>query len=271
MPLVNANGIEIYYEIIGSGTPLMLINGWGGNLDSWSTKMVDMLAEKHMVIMMDNRGTGRSSKPDALYTLDMMAADTSSVMEAVGVEKAHVMGFSMGGIITQAFGLNYPEKTLSLILCGTQPGGFHRISSDPQVHVDLALIANPPPGMSERDRTIKLLYLLYPAEYVEANLEELIEDETYTDYPTPSYALNRQSEAIAGFDSYDRLPEMRYPVLVMVGTDDMLVPPGNGEVLAERIRDATLVMIHGCGHGFLKQETEEAVWHILRFLDRVDG
>ena len=271
MPLINANEVEIYYETRGSGTPLMLINGWGGNLDSWSSKMVDQLAEKQMVIMMDNRGTGRSSKPDSPYTLDMMAADTASVLDALSVDKAHVMGFSMGGIITQAFGLNYPEKTLSLILCGTQPGGFHRITSDPLVHMDLAVIANPPPGMTERDRTIKLLYLLYPSDYVDANLEALIEDETYSEYPTPSYALNRQSEAIAGFDSYDRLPEMNYPVLVMTGTEDKLVPPGNSEVLAEWIPDATMVMIHGCGHGFLKQETDEAVWHILRFLDRVDG
>ena len=271
MPHANSDGVEIYYETQGDGSPLLLINGWGGNLNSWSTEMVDQLAEHHMVITMDNRGTGRSGKPDIPYTLDMMAADSASVLDAVGVEKAHVMGFSMGGIIAQTFGLNYPERTLSLILCGTQPGGYNRISSDPRVHIDLALIANPTPDMTERDRTIKLLYLLYPAQYVDENLEALILDETYSDYPTPDYALNRQSQAIADFDSYDRLPEMRYPVLVMTGTEDILVPPENSELLAERIPDATLVKISGCGHGFLKQKTGESVKHILGFLDRVDG
>ena len=271
MPLIEANGIELYYEIRGAGSPLILINGWGGNLSSWSSKMVDLLTEKHRVIMMDNRGTGRSSKPDIPYTMDMMVADTIAVLEAVGVDKAHVMGFSMGGIVAQAFGLKYPQKTLSLILCGTQPGEDHRISSDPSVYADLAVIANPLPGMTERNRTIKLLYLLYPTGYVKANLEALIKDETYEEYPTPSYALTRQSEAIAGFDSYDMLPEMSYPVLVMAGTEDKLVLPENSKVLTDLILDATLVMIHGCGHGFLKQETEEAVWHILRFLDRVDN
>lgn len=271
MPKINANGIEIYYETKGSGTPLLLINGWGGNLDSWSLEMVNKLAEHHRVIMMDNRGTGRSGKPDTPYTIDLMASDAKAVLDALDIEAAHVMGFSMGGIITQGFGLKYPDNTLSLVLCGTQPGGLHRINSDLNVMMDLALIANPLPEMTERDRTVKLLYLLYSSEYVDANLEALIADETYSDYPTPSYALNRQSEAIAGFDSYDRLPEMKYPVLVMTGADDVLVPPGNSEVLAERIPDSELVRIPGCGHGFLKQKTMEAVKHILSFLERVDG
>ena len=271
MPLVKSDDIEIYYETQGAGTPLLLINGWGGNLDSWSKEMVDLLAEKHLVITMDNRGTGRSGKPDYPYTMDMMAVDSAAVLDALRVEKSHVMGFSMGGIVTQSFGLKYPDRTLSLVLCGTQAGGLHRISSDPKVQMDLALIANPLPEMTERDRTIKLLYLLYSAEYVDENLEALIEDETYSDYPTPDYALIRQSQAIAGFNSYDRLPEMRYPVLVMTGTEDVLVPPENSDMLAERIPDAELVKIPGCGHGFLKQKTLEAVVHILGFLGKVDG
>lgn len=271
MPYAKSNDIKIYYETKGTGTVLLLINGWGGNLNSWSNHMIDHLAEKHMVITMDNRGTGRSGKPDYPYSMNMMAVDCESVLVSIGVEKSHVMGFSMGGIVTQTFGLNYPERTLSLVLCGTQVGGLYRISSDPKVQMDLALIANPLPNMTERDRTIKLLYLLYSAEYVEANLEALVLDETYSDYPTPDYALNRQSQAIAGFDSYDRLPEMKFPVLVMTGTEDVLVPPENSDLLAKRIRGAELVKIPGCGHGFLKQKTEEAVEYILDFLDRIDS
>ncbi len=270
MPKLNANGIEIYYETQGTGTPLLLLNGWGGNLDSWSPEMIKLLSEHHQVIMMDNRGTGRSSKPDEPYAIDMMAADAVGLLDELGVGPVHVMGFSMGGIITQAFGLNYPERTLSLTLCATQPGGLHRISSDPEVQMELALIANPLPEMTERDRTTKLLYLLYSDEYVAENIEVLIEDETYSDNPTPDYALMRQSVAIAGFDSYDRLPDMAFPVLVIVGLDDKLIPPANSEILVERIPHSELVRIPGCGHGFLKQKTGEAVTHILGFLKRVD-
>ena len=92
-----------------------------------------------------------------------------------------------------------------------------------------------------------------------------------SDYPTPDYALMRQSGAIAGLDSYDRLPMMSFPVLVMAGMDDVLVPPGNSEILAERIPKAELVRLPDCGHGFLKQKTSEAVAYILGFLGKVDG
>jgi 3-oxoadipate enol-lactonase len=270
MPVTQVNDIEVYYETRGEGSPLMLINGWGGNLNSWSTRMVNLLSDHHRVIMMDNRGTGRSSKPDEPYTMDMMAADTVGLLDVLGVRRAHVIGFSMGGIVAQALALNHPDKVRSLILCGTNPGGIHRLSSSIHVQTELALIASPLPEMTERDRTVKLLYLLYPRRYVEENLEELILDETYSEYPTPDYALMRQSQAIAGFDSYDRLPTIKVPTLVVAGDEDVLVPHKNGDVLAERILGARLVKVPGAGHGLLKQKTEEVVPVILRFLGEVD-
>lgn len=271
MPVINANGIEIYYETRGEGSPLMLINGWGGNLDSWSGKMIDLLAEQHRVIMMDNRGTGRSNKPDIPYTMDMMAADVKGVLDSLDIEKAHVMGFSMGGAITQTFGVKYPGTTLSLILCGASAGKENSVSSDPKVQMDLALIANPLPEMTERDVTIKLLYLLYSKEYVEAHLEELVEDETYSNYPTSSHALMNQSHAISTMDTYTHLPGLKVPVLVMTGDEDVLVPPENSEKIAAQIPGSELILIPGCGHGFLKQKTGESIGHVLRFLEKVDG
>ena len=170
MPKAEVDDIEIYYETRGEGSPLTLINGWGGNMDSWSPRMVDTLAEQHLVVTMDNRGTGRSGKPDTPYIMGMMAADTAGLLEAIGIEKSHVMGFSMGGMVAQAVAIDHPEKVSSLVLCGTGPGGLHRVGSNVHVQTELALIANPLPEMTERDRTVKLLYLLYPRDYVDANL-----------------------------------------------------------------------------------------------------
>ena len=99
MPKAEVNDVEVYYETRGEGSPLTLINGWGGSMDSWSPRMLETLATQHLVITMDNRGTGRSGKPDIPYTMDMMAADTAGLLDAIGVEKSHVMGFSMGGMV----------------------------------------------------------------------------------------------------------------------------------------------------------------------------
>ncbi len=269
MPLIEVNGINIYYETRGEGAPLTLINGWGGNLNSWSKRMITLLAEKYKVITLDNRGTGRSSKPDIPYTMDMMAADVYGLLSEIGIPKTHVMGFSMGGAIAQTFGINYPEAAKTLILCGSSPGGLNSVSSDPQVQVALALIANPSPDMTERDRTIKLLYLLYPKGYVEENLEKLVLEETYVDNPTPSHALVNQSHAVSKLDTYSDLETIEIPVLVMTGEDDILVPPENSERIAEKIPHSKLVKIPGSGHGFLKQRTDEAITHVLSFLDGV--
>ena len=176
----------------------------------------------------------------------------------------------MGGAITQTFGINYPETVLSLVICGASAGRENSVSSDPKVQMDLALIANPLPEMTVRDITIKLLYLLYSKEYVEEHLEELVMDETYSDYPTPSFALMNQSHAISTLNSYPHLPNLKVPVLILTGDDDVLVPRENSEKIASQIPGSELVTIPGCGHGFLKQKTDEAVGHILRFLDNVE-
>jgi pimeloyl-ACP methyl ester carboxylesterase len=230
--------------------------------------MLELLAKKCMVIVMDNRGTGRSSKPTNSYTLEMMANDSVAVLDSLGIEKAHIMGFSMGGMITQVIGLDHPEKVISLVLCGTTVGKTNSIQFDLHTLKELALIRSPLPEMTDRDRVIKLLYMLYARDYVEENLEELVIDETYNDYPTPDHTLIRQSQAIAAFESYHRLPLIKVPVLVMTGEDDILVPPENSKVIAERIYNSELVIIPGCGHGFLKQKTNESVSIILRFLER---
>lgn len=118
MPKVQANGIDIYYEIKGAGEFLLLIAGFASDLTNWS-KMVSLLAEKYRVIVFDNRGVGRSSAPESPYTIRQMADDTAGLLDKIGVDKAHVAGHSMGGMIAQEFALGYPEKVRSLMLLAT--------------------------------------------------------------------------------------------------------------------------------------------------------
>jgi 3-oxoadipate enol-lactonase len=118
MPKVQANDIDIYFEIKGAGEPLLLIAGFASDLTIWS-KMVSPLAEQYRVIVFDNRGIGRSSAPDSPYTIRQMAEDTVGLLNEIGVDKAHVAGHSMGGMIGQELVLAHPEKVESLILLAT--------------------------------------------------------------------------------------------------------------------------------------------------------
>jgi len=126
MPTVKANGINLYYETHGKGEWLVLIQGYGGSSGQWY-RDVPFLSREYRVITFDNRGTGRSDKPDIPYTMAMMAGDIAGLLQAIGVDIAHVCGASMGGMIAQEFALNYPDMVASLILRGTNCGGTHAI------------------------------------------------------------------------------------------------------------------------------------------------
>jgi pimeloyl-ACP methyl ester carboxylesterase len=268
MPWVDSGGVNIWYHVKGEGTPLLLCNGWGGSSESWSGEMVRLLAEKHKVVLLDNRGTGRSGKPHEPYTMEQMSGDSAKVMAELDVGPAHVLGFSMGGYIAEALAIYQPERVRSLILCATTPGAVNRVPYSTEVAQELAKVSDE--KVSKHDQVKAIVYLLYPKEYVEQRLDELISEESYDANPTPVYALKCQSAATASFDAYDRLPGLKMPALIIAGGSDRLIPPENSRLLAERIPEAELHILPGLGHGFLKQATASSVDLILRFTSRVD-
>ena len=131
MPKTVSNGINLYYETHGTGKPLVLISGLGYSLWQWH-KMAPFLAEHFTVITFDNRGVGQSDKPAGPYTVQMLAADTVGLLDALKIEKAIIMGHSMGGFIAQAIALEYPERVDKLILCSTNFGGPHHVPVTPE-------------------------------------------------------------------------------------------------------------------------------------------
>ena len=126
MQKVKVDDIEIYYELHGEGAPLVMIMGWGRSSGSWGFNLIGKLSKFHRVIIFDNRGTGRSEKPDIEYSMGIMTYDDAGLMDVINVPKAHVLGISIGGFIAQELALDYPEKILSLILCSTSCGGPNR-------------------------------------------------------------------------------------------------------------------------------------------------
>ncbi len=245
MSIVKVNGINIYYEIHGKGEPLVLISGYGSNSASWFHE-VPVFSKQYRVITFDNRGTGRSDKSDVPYTAKMMADDVAGLLATIGVDAAHIYGVSMGGGIAQEFALNYPEKVISLILGCTNCGGTHAIPGDPAVVSKLVSMGGT--GMTEE--SVRALMTAVYTEEVIKNNSELIEEliKRRLEYPTPIHTYIREAQASAGFDVYDRLPQIKAPTLIINGTEDKIVPVENARIIASRIPNAELAIIEKAGH-----------------------
>ena len=132
MPYATIGDTNIYYETHGppDAPPLVLIGGWASYRWIWF-RQIPTLKAKYKCIVFDNRGSGRSSKPDIPYTMEMLAGDTVGLMKALNIENAHVLGISMGGMIAQQVAISNPEKVRSLILVSTHFGVSRNIPPPP--------------------------------------------------------------------------------------------------------------------------------------------
>lgn len=269
MPRVKVDDIEIFYEMQGEGAHLVLIMGWTASSESWDPQLLEELSRSYTVIVFDNRGTGRSDKPDLEYSIEMMTDDVAGLLEAINIQKAHVLGFSMGGMIAQELALRHPEKVSSLILCGTSCGGLNSVQMKQETRKVVSTIIDPPPEMKMDEVMMLQMRILYTPRYIQENKEDIIKAWTSMKYPTPHYVYERQLQAVTNFDTYDRLPDIRVPTLVLTGEEDVMIPPENSRILADRIPDAQLRTFKDAAHMFLGEVREQAVSAILNFLSRV--
>jgi pimeloyl-ACP methyl ester carboxylesterase len=263
MPKVRVNDIEVYYEVHGEGFPLIMIMGLGGNIDWWAPRMIQRLSKKFKLVVFDNRGAGRTDLSDRRYTIKLFADDTSSLMDALGISRAHVLGFSMGGMITQELVLNCPKKVEKLVLCSTHCGG--RESVPPSKDVTGMLIADRS-ALSPEEIARMTIPLLLTEDFTKKNPDSVeLMIQQILKAPISNEAFMRQLNAILEFDVYDRLPEVRAPTLILHGKQDILVPPENGSILAKAIPNAKLVYFRNSAHGLI-EEMEIMMHVILGFL-----
>lgn len=262
MATVRVNGVELYYEIHGSGEPLLLIMGLGANATAWDNQ-VPVFAEHHAVIAFDNRGAGRSEKPPGPYAMHQMAADTAGLMDELGVGSSHVFGMSMGGMVAQEYTLRHPERVRSLILGGTMPGGPHAITAGPHLVQQFVSLA----GMPVEQAIITGMAMLYSEAFIEANRDRLMARALqYAPLMAPPHGLQAQIMAVMTFNAYDRLHEVKVPTLILTGTEDRIVPHANSKLLMDRIPGSRLIEFAGAGHGFLMERADEANAAVLDFL-----
>jgi pimeloyl-ACP methyl ester carboxylesterase len=251
MPHVKAGDINVYYEVHGTGVQtLTLIRGLGADLMSWFAQIPEF--SKHFrTLVFDNRGAGRSDKPDSPYSSQQMASDVNNLLHALDIEQTALLGMSMGGMIAQEFAIRYPEKLSCLILVCTSFGGPQSVSLPKQM-LD-AILAGP-----VADENVKKLQerALYSDETILRNRDIILTNaEARSRFPTPGFSLNRQAAVLSSHDAASRVGQIRVPTLVVTGTEDRLIPPVNSRLLAERIPGAVLRELPG-GHLFTSEHPD---------------
>jgi 3-oxoadipate enol-lactonase len=266
MPKAQIGDINIYYESHGDGEPLLLLMGYGQCSALWGPLIHD-LSPMYRVISFDNRGTGRSDKPDIPYTMKMMADDAKGLLDAIGIDSAHVFGMSMGGMIAQEFALTYHKKLRSLTLGCTHCGGTNMILPSQEA---LAFLLGPEMArLPVEERARQTVPWMWTQEFIDNNSRAIEVFIAITvQYPTPVHGYRGQAKAIMAHDTYDRLPQITAPTLVITGDSDRLIPAENSRILVSKIPNAELVILENAGHGFITDARVKSIRIILDFLSR---
>jgi 3-oxoadipate enol-lactonase len=246
MPITSANGIDLYYEVHGEGEPLLLIMGLSLNSKSWF-RTLPSLSEHFKVIVFDNRGVGLSSKPNTPYSIELMAEDAIAVLDAAGVDSAHVYGISMGGMIAQRLTIQHPERVRSLILGCTTSGGVNHVQ--PSTEVSMLLLSRASTAATPEEIAWATAPILYSESFIENRKDLVAEDiQKRIEIPILPYAYMLQLQACLGHDTYNELDQIKVPTLVIHGDEDKLVPYENGKTLANKIANAQFLTVPGAGH-----------------------
>ena len=263
MPIAKTENVNIYYEMIGQGEPLVMIRGISSNVDHWYEQVL-VLSKKYQLLIFDNRGIARSSDPGGSFSTRDMAADTVGLMEAVGIKKAHVLGYSMGGMIAQEMALAYPEKVNGLILVATDCGISLRIKAKPE----FSRLFSEMIRLGTNEAKKAAAGCLFAKQTVETRPDII---QRYTEvslrFPASQKTLGKQWAAITQHDACDRLAKISSPTLVITGSEDELIPPENAKVMAQRIPVAQIISIDGGGHLFLIERPEAFNEAVIGFLD----
>jgi 3-oxoadipate enol-lactonase len=251
--------VELAFELLGDGPPLLLIQGLGYGGRGWGPTL-DLLAEDFTVAAFDNRGFGASDVPAGPYSVGELAEDARAVLDAAGFERPHVVGASLGGMVAQELALAHPERVEKLVLVSTTPGGLGAYPMPAQT-VSLMLEApTMPPDVAVRRFVENALGDGAP--------EELVERIVAYRKANPPDLGGWQSQAAAGalHDALDRVGQITAPTLVIHGTEDVVVDPRNADLLADRIPGARLELLPGSGHLPFWQEPERLARLIKEFL-----
>jgi len=262
---VQVGDIDIAYKIFGKGDPILLISGSGLVMDAWDSTMLRDLSSNHTVIIFDNRGVGNTTAGTKPFSIIQFANDTSGLLEALKIQKADVLGFSMGSFIAQELTLLHPQKVNRLLLYGASCGGKENIPQSPDVVKILSdLVYN-------RSQDVgKVLSVTFPQSWIKSHSsntsipqsKEIVSPDT----------LKQQFNIVEDWFATNwggvcsQLSNISVPTLVITGTEDVAAPAANSLIIAQKIPGTWLVQIEGAGHGLMYQYPEKFSTVLQTFL-----
>jgi len=268
MPTLNAGAVSIAYELRGAGPPLLLINGFRRSRVVWLEGLLRPLAERFQLILMDNRGTGHSDKPEDGYTIEAFSDDCAGVIAGLGLPRAHVFGVSMGGMIAQRLATRHPERVNGLALGCTNCGRGGSIP--PEKRIGELLRLTPGETMDVREvarRQEEVYYMPGFRQSQRAVIDGLFD--LVNQNPTPAHAVRGHLKAIDAFDACADLPSIKAPTLVITGAGDPLIPAENSRLIAERIAGAQLVLLPDASHFFWIEKPRETADALIEFFGQI--
>jgi pimeloyl-ACP methyl ester carboxylesterase len=241
--------------------PVLLVMGLAYPAAMWF-RLVPALADRYRVLRVDNRGAGETGDvPGAPYTVETMAADCLAVLDAAGAEAVHLIGISMGGLISQELALVAPERVRSLCLIATHPGIAHAVVNPEAMAMLMKRGEMTPQEAAEAS---------VPFNYAPSTPRERIEEDWALRFPLAATNEGYMAQAVGSsqWDGYDRISGITTPTLVLHGELDALVPPANGRTIAERIPGAELVLLPDANHVLMTDQPEQVGKALVDWLDR---
>jgi pimeloyl-ACP methyl ester carboxylesterase len=243
--------MKLHFERRGEGEPLLLIQGMSGHSLHWGEPFLTALEPDFDLVAIDHRNTGLSPHVEGPFTLADLADDAIGMLDELGLETAHVMGISMGGMVAQELVLRHPGRVRTLVLGCTYAGGAGQSLTSPEVAQILA------EGMQsgDRDTAFRAAWSVNVSEEFGADEANYAAFRAISDQrPVPVEVIMRQMQAIMGHDTSARLGEITAPTLVVHGTADRMLPASNGEAIAQLIPGARYVPLEGVGHMFWAEQ-----------------
>ena len=272
---VDINGVRICYQIHGDGYPVVLIHGFGSKKESFMAQ-IPALSQEFKIISFDNRGSGKSERPDMPYTMEMFVDDINGLMDYLEISRAHLIGLSLGGMICLNFVLKYPNRVKKLVLINTLaqlPDDF-----DPEIYINSKIealeLAKKDPELSFWQSTKFGFYHKFRIK-MKANPKERfyglwsVEDvlKYYKTDPPTAQDIRNIASSFKTHNTYEKLPEIKHKTLLLTASHDRLVPKEKMLEIHKKMPNSTYQIIEKAGHESPKEKAPEVNKIILKFLE----